>query len=255
MSYILNALRKSEQERLAQQPDTITDRILVNQPPHRPTTSKLIILLIISNIIVVACFFWFVRKEPSSPLPVENLKAAVPEKVLVKPEIVAPIKMMDPPITSLTNKSQPTSSPSIAELAISAKAPAAELPVIKSVTKKNTVSNQPKPDQIKLEIESTSLPEVRTETLEIVERKSEAVPEYQTIPFIFELPPDFRKTIPDFKINVFVYSEQPAERFVMVDMMKYTVGQRIKDSVELKEIRSDSLVVEFNNHTFQIKRP
>ena len=79
--------------------------------------------------------------------------------------------------------------------------------------------------------------------------------ENKTIPFLFELPPEFRHTIPDLKINVFVYSEQPAERFVMIDMVKYSAGQRIKDSIMLKEIRSDSLVVEYNNRTFRIKRP
>jgi general secretion pathway protein B len=85
--------------------------------------------------------------------------------------------------------------------------------------------------------------------------KPEMPNENKKIPFLHELPAEFRHTVPDLKINVFVYSGQAAERFVMIDMAKYTVGQRIKDSLELKEIRPDSLVVEYNNQTFRIQRP
>ena len=253
MSYILNALRKSEQERLAQQPDTVTGRILVNQPQPRHKTSKLIILLIISNLIVVAGFFWFVRKESGTPLPAAIQKTPAPEKIQVKPAIVPPIKMVPTP-KPLIKKSEPAS-PSIAELAAPRKAPASQLPATKPVVEKNPAIDLPKPDQIKLEMEPKSIVAIQVEPVKIVEKKSAAVAVNKTIPFLFELPPEFRHTLPDLKINVFVYSEQPAERFVMIDMVKYTVGQRIKDSIVLKEIRSDSLVVEYNDRTFRIKRP
>ena len=253
MSYILNALRKSEQERLAQQPDTVTGRILVNQPQPRHKTSKLIIMLIISNLIVVACFFWFVRKEPGTPLPADIQKTSAPEKIQVKPAIVQPIKMVPAP-KPVIKKSEPAS-PSIAELAASKKAPASQLPATKPVVEKHPALAQLKPDQIKLEMEPKSIAATPVEPVKIVEKKSEAVAENKTIPFLFELPPEFRHTVPELKINVFVYSEQPAERFVMIDMVKYTVGQRINDSIMLKEIRSGSVVVEYNGQTFQIKRP
>ena len=68
MSYILNALRKSERERMALQADTVTDRILVNQPQPRHKTGKLMLLLMLSNVIAVASLVWYVRKEPNTPL-------------------------------------------------------------------------------------------------------------------------------------------------------------------------------------------
>ena len=253
MSYILNALRKSEQERLAQQPDTVTGRILVNQPQPQHKRSNLITMLIISNLIVVSCFFWFVRKEPGSPLPVDIQKASAPEKFQVKPAIVPPIKMVPAP-KPLIKKYQPAS-PSIAELAASGKVPASQPPATKPVVEKHPAPAQLKPDQIDLEMAPKSIAATQVEAVKIVEKKSETVAENKAIPFLFELPPEFRHTVPELKINVFVYSEQPAERFVMIDMMKYTVGQHIKESIELKEIRSDSLVVEYNDRTFRIKRP
>lgn len=254
MSYILNALRKSERERLARQPDTVTGRILVDQPQPQHKRSNLISLLIISNLIVAACFFWFVRKEPGTPpLPADIRKTSSPEKIQVKPEIVAPIKIIPAP-KPLIKKSEPAS-PSIAELAAPRKAPARQLTAAKPVVKKNPDSTQFKPDQIKLEMEPKSIAATPVEPVKIVEKKPEAVAENETIPFLFELPPGFRHTVPELKINVFVYSEQPAERFVIIDMIKYTAGQRIKDSIMLKEIRSSGVVVEYNGQVFQIKRP
>lgn len=256
MSYILNALRKSEQERLAQQPDTVTGRILVNQPQPRHKTSKLIILLIISNLIIVACFFWFVRKEPGTPLPADIQKISVPEKIQLKPEIVQPTKMV--PVPKPTIKKPEPVAPSIEEeLAASKKAPAIQLPATKPkpVVEKHPVPAQLKPDQIKPEMEPKSITATQVEPVKIIEKKPEAVAENKTIPFLYELSPEFRHSVPELNINVFVYSEQPTERFVIVDMIKYSAGQRIKDSILLKEIRSASVVVEYNGQTFQIKRP
>jgi general secretion pathway protein B len=254
MSYILNALRKSEQERLAQQPDTVTDRILVNQPQPRRNRSKLIILLIISNLIIAACFFWFVRKEPAALLPVEIQKTPVPEKIQVEPAIMPPINMV-PATKPIVKKSEPAS-PSIAELAESRKASTSQLPATKPVVEKHSALDQHKPAPIKTELKPKPIAATQVEPVIMVEKKSEVVAtKNKTIPFLFELSPEFRHTVPELKINVFAYSENPSERFVIIDMTKYTVGQRIKESIELKEIRSKSLVVEYNDRTFQINRP
>jgi general secretion pathway protein B len=91
--------------------------------------------------------------------------------------------------------------------------------------------------------------------IKIVEKLPETPQVNNATPWMHELEPEFRRTLPDLKINVYVYAEQASERFVMIDMVKYTVGSRIKDSVMLKEIRSDSLVLEYNKRIFRIKRP
>ena len=75
------------------------------------------------------------------------------------------------------------------------------------------------------------------------------------VPYVTELPYEFRRRLPQFDINVFVYSEWAADSFVMIDMEKYKVGQRIRGLLELKEIRQDSLVVRYEDQIFQIKRP
>lgn len=253
MSYILKALRKSEQERLAQQPETAAARILAVQATPRHKSSKLIIPLIITNLILVACFYWFIRNEPATLLPVDLQKPLVTEQTQAKPAIETQDKIGQTPKPII--KKSATASPSIAELAESRKTPVSQLPAAKTVVEKEPALVPHKSGPINPEIEPKSIVAAQVEPDLTVEKKLAAAAESKTVPFLFELPPEFRHSVPELKVNVFVYSEKPAQRFVMVDMVKYTVGERIKDSIMLKEIRSDSFVVEYNNQTFRIKRP
>ncbi len=75
-----------------------------------------------------------------------------------------------------------------------------------------------------------------------------------TVPLLSELPLEFRRQVPKLNINVFVYAEDPPQRFVIVDMVKYRTGMNIQ-KIQLKEILSDSLVVEYMGKTFRILRP
>jgi general secretion pathway protein B len=83
----------------------------------------------------------------------------------------------------------------------------------------------------------------------------EIVPARRDIPFLSQLPIEFRQSVPKFKVNVFVYSQHPEERFVMIDMVKYKQGQQINDRFLLKEILPVSLVIVYQNQEFQIERP
>lgn len=256
MSYILNALRKSEQERLAQQAGAVVaGRILAEPPQPRPKTAKWLILLLLGNLMVVAFLFWFVRKEQGASLPVDNSKITAPQKIQLKPEIAPPVEIAAPPAKPVIKKAEPAL-PSIAELAAAEKTQAKPSVADKAGMEKNSAPIQRKPEPVKSETKTVeAAPIVGVEPVRMTEIKPEIPAENKKIPFLYELPAEFRHTVPDLKINVFVYSQQAAERFVMIDMVKYTVGQRIKDSVELKEIRPDSLIVEYNNQTFQIQRP
>ncbi|NOT11230.1 MAG: GspB domain-containing protein [Methylococcaceae bacterium] len=251
MSYILNALRKSEQERLAQQPDSVTGRILVNQPPPHHKTSKIIIFLLISNLMIAAGLIWFVRKESIS-VPSDVNKPVVAEATPSKYTSEPPVQPVNPPSKVDMEKTESPASTTLADNSVPKKIAD---PKLQHVTKPVVVKT-PEPAQLK-PVPSVPViaPPPAAEPVRKAAKLLEPLPENNAIPFVFELEPEFRHTLPDLKINVFVYAEQATERFVMIDMVKYTVGTRIKDSVMLKEIRSDSLVLEYNNRIFRIKRP
>lgn len=63
MSFILNALRKSEQERQAVQSETVTDKIRLHQPPqNRHKTAKFYAFLVAGNVLLIACLVLFIQK-------------------------------------------------------------------------------------------------------------------------------------------------------------------------------------------------
>ncbi len=249
MSFILNALRKSEQERQALQPETVTDRILLPQPQQsRSKTTIFLAFLIIASVLVIAYIVWFVRNN-SAPMPAATA-----------PAISKPLSVLE---TKLEPKTPPERPPqkaesktaSIAELIEGEKPEPAPLPAKPIITKK------PEADTIKQPaiVSKSALPiptsPATAAAVKVQPTPPEAVPEPKDIPFLNDLSFEFRQTVPKLTINVFVYSQQPEERFVMIDMVKYKQGQQIKDSMLLKEIRHDSLVIDYKNQIFKIKRP
>ena len=131
--------------------------------------------------------------------------------------------------------------------------------------KENLVSNDIKeksePEQQNLQIAEPKKEPVSTTALveepllEIVADKTRnEVQQENTPPFLSELDYDFRRSVPEIDINVFVYSETKEDRFIMIDMKKYLSGQQIDAGMKLKEIRMNSIVVEYKNRVFQIQR-
>lgn len=248
MSFILNALRKSEQERQALQAETVTDKILLpQQPQNRSNTTKLFAFLILANVLIIVGFVWFIRNDlmstPDATVPANSLQLPAQEIKLEPKEIAKPIQLKRP-----TQKAE-SETASIAELIDGEKLESAPLPV-KPISTKKTSPDPIKQSAIakdsKLPIQTT--PEITAAT------EVQAVPT-ETIPFLNDLPFEFRQSVPKITVNVFVYSQSPEERFVMIDMIKYKMGQQIKDAMMLKEIRPDSLVIVYQNREFQIKRP
>lgn len=102
----------------------------------------------------------------------------------------------------------------------------------------------------------TSAPALKSPAPERVAR-SKAAPitrNESTIPWLHDLPRDFRRLVPEIHINVYVYNDQPENRFIMIDMKKYKTGQEISSGMILQEIQADGIVVRFRGKRFRIRR-
>lgn len=73
-------------------------------------------------------------------------------------------------------------------------------------------------------------------------------------PHLSDLPVEFQEKVPPFKITMFAYSKYPAERFVIIDMKKSRVGDRLPGGILLLEIQSENLVLELDGQKFMIPR-
>ncbi|MGR8932129.1 MAG: general secretion pathway protein GspB [Gammaproteobacteria bacterium] len=281
MSYILNALRKSERERQTVKPDTIAERIVIHHSPRQRASNLVIAALVLINVLVLAYFLGFSGKNlpdgdgkkhaasvESGVDPVEkvhtvvvnqsswSLPSADDSKTVLATSIGQPNKKEDqktPPIKVV--KPVPVVSVTAIE---KAKANNVE-PAPKLVEQKVVV----KPEPVKPSEGITAAERKKDKPEEIVpsqaaDTRSEnlaRLPIKNDVPFLEEMPDDIQRSLPEMNINVFSYSEAPDDRFVMINMVKYVPGQRINDVMDFNEIRSNAIVVTYKGRTFKIRRP
>jgi general secretion pathway protein B len=249
MSFILNALRKSEQERQMLHAETVTDRIIINQlEPNKSKSVKFYAALIIGNVLLIFGIFIGLRYDPLTFLntvPQATSSISLPPKVLLTPTITS-----EKPIRAETPKKA-----SIAEWVNNQK------PVIKDLTTKPAIKKETTLEHVEsyYHLKKTTIP-AENNPAKINEKSQDTnsdrrIPESTKISFLSDLPVEFRRTVPRLNINVFVYSEHGEESFVMIDMVKYKSGQQLKNGMMLKAILNDSLLMSYQNQEFQIERP
>ena len=249
MSFILNALRKSEQERQTLHAETVTDRIVINQlQPNKSKSVKFYAALIIGNVLLVSAFFVWLRYGSFTFL--NTVPQATSSISLTPKELLTPAITSEKPIRAETqkkasiaewvNNQKPVINPLIPQAAIK-KATRLEPVESDDHLKKITIPAENNPAKIDEKSQDTN--------------SDTQIPESTKIPFLSDLPGEIRRTIPDININVFVYSEHGEESFVMIDMVKYKAGQQLKNGMTLKAILNDSLLMSYQNQEFQIERP
>ena len=230
MSFILNALRKSEQERVVKQDESLENKLQVPSIAPKTNISIAMFFLILINLVFLMYFVWsFVTED-------EQIVEAKDEPVSIeKHEIISDLN------TNKINKPEPIS---IAELVEKNQKPT------KFAIRKKPVTELQQPKTIKAKpVEPLIKKQPKLVAKTVDTHKTSSLP-----PFLSELDYQFRRTVPNLDINVYVYAEHKQDRFIMIDMKKYQLGQQMDSGILLKDILMDSLVVEYNNKVFRIKR-
>ena len=292
MSYILNALRKSEQERQAKQPETVTEQILHQPPQKKRNPTGWVAGIVAANLVIIALLVLYLKKPDDEPVqkiqvadqknqakPLNAMKKAdeiKDERLQEKPEALTEAIKSEPRAAVKESAKIPAASlksPSIEELAAAREAAAklnlvdakvASAPPAKSESRTPSSGHgkavrqqvEAKQDKKPRKTQSLLLPRPETElTEEPVLPEIKPAKQSKEIPFFSDLPYDFRNSAPKMTINVFVYAERPDDRFVVMNMEKYKAGQTTKDAVLIKEIRPDSVVASYGGRTFRLERP
>ena len=291
MSFILNALKKSEEERQTVQSDPVQDRVLDRDDIVKKKRPLWLIILSLANLCLLFYFIWLflLKDEPDTSKEktlhitekskeiVENKKvtqAAVqvtkvkkivkPVREQVKPKaplswkdkVVKPIKTIKTNKQHVVNKTKVEKSPKQRkenQFSISQRIEKKRNETHKrkqtafrsrTVDKQQTIKKENSPFA-----KRTYVPPSTTDYVETVEQ-SRSNP-----PYLSGMSYEFRRKVPHIQINVFVYSEKEEDRMVMIAMRKYQAGMEIaKVNMTLKEIRKNSIVVEYDGKVFQIKR-
>lgn len=76
----------------------------------------------------------------------------------------------------------------------------------------------------------------------------------RALPSVWDLPYATRKDLPDLTLTMHVYAGDPHERFVVIKGERHVEGDDLGDGLTLREIRPDGMVLEFKGTRFVYPR-
>ena len=247
MSIILDALKKSERERQAGQVPGIS-QVVTETGVTRPRWLPWVIgLLGVMNAGGIG--FWLYRDHASkAPIPSQSMVTpadpATPPKE-VPAQTPASVPMTQAPAVDLRPPAGET-----VQLMPPAE-PVLQRPVIPMPEHLMPPAN---PRPLATEAEDPVDAELEAEGIAKTESLSSRNPVGSGLPIINDMPEAFRSRIPPFRITMFAYSENPQDRFVIVNMKKLVAGDVLPGGVLLIEIRAENLVGELDGQKFLIPR-
>jgi general secretion pathway protein B len=218
MSYILEALKKSEHERrLGHVPDISMLQEPAPRAPQRWQRWLLVALLL--NMLILLIVAWRPWARTAAPIPTPV--AAQPQSAIpaaAEPEVPSSAMRepapLPPPVTGMPIQPPP--------VAADASQPVASLAP-----------------------QSGSEPA----TAEPASGLPVDAPRWE------DLPADLRGSLPVPRIDVHVFAQDPARRFVLIELRKYHEGERIDGGATIEAIRNDGIVVSYQGQRYRVDRP
>lgn len=261
MSYILDALKKSERDRhLGHVPDLDT---VQDMPVARANRWPWIIGAMLTLNAAVGVVFIIQQSDRSfvpPPPAIAKLAPPVPAPLpsLNRPEPVAPRPVLNPTPASVTEQT-----PVGQELAPDTAPPPAPVAVPRQVprplvTPSENVEESPVLSQVPQAAASADPPE----TLALVEPPADPfVPEPEPpAPKVSatdweDMSAAFRAKVARPQIDVHVYSELPEQRFVLLELEKYREGERLSSGLVIQTITPHGVVFFHQGTRFHVARP
>lgn len=276
MSYILDALKKADQERAA---GDVPDLEAVHTVSHEeqrgfPRWILIVVVLLIVNGVLLAVLFSgkdagspqqpaeVIVKQPVSPLPPVAVAPApvvpVPQAVIEKPVApapVAPAPVVLPPVKTI----QPVAKTERPAVEFS------DVPLTPVVTPRPappaviTPVTEPVPAPAPAPVQITPVPQppaIIAKPVVMPQPVEEQQPGRRDsgIPYWGELPLAYRASFELPRLDVHVYSETPARRFILVNLRKYREGDELPNDIDLDEILPDGLLLRYNGRQFRMHK-
>ncbi len=264
MSYILDALRKSEKERKRGRPPGIDESQEYSTPPRKKRSFVTYVIVGLLCVNAAVLMFWLapwkkheenalVRHQPENTVTEENAETIAPGSLLPKTDIPE-----DSTETGL-NSAELFSRKASVEKEIS---PATKRTVeAKSMTH---VIAPPAPvapplDPIREESLPASSPTQAVQahkdhTIPAPVSPSEPVPapDKTRIYTLRELPASIQQELPPFTISVSLFSDDPASRMIKINNQTLREGESLTEGLTLQEIRQDGVIFSYKDYRISI---
>jgi general secretion pathway protein B len=263
MSYILDALRKSEKERKRGQPPGLAESQEYSSPPvkKRSYVTYVILGLLCMNAAILV--FWLapwkkqeenalVRHQPENTVIAETAETIVP---------VSPLSRTDVPedgIKGGLRSAEPSAGKTPAEKEVG---PGTGTLQAKSSTHTTDppVPVAPLPGSVKEE----PLPAVpRTQVVQADEDHTLSAPANPAVPVpapdktriysLRELPASIQQELPPFTISVSLYSDDPASRMIKINNQTLREGESLAEGLTLREIRQDGVIFSYKDYRVHV---
>ncbi|MBT8049527.1 MAG: GspB domain-containing protein [Xanthomonadales bacterium] len=254
MSILLDALKKSEQQRQLGQTPTLQTNLPDQDSDNGVFGHWIPLSLVGLSVIVMAWFGW---QQLRAPAVLDNISEPV---VAVQPEEAqaAPAERTDRARTmteSLEDRAGAGSAISDNDRSR----------LSRSVSQFKAEDNQPEPGPSENEAPLTAAagtPSAEAPTRAAPDtspkrppasRRSALEPHVAEPISYWELPQGIRDNLPEIQISVLVYSERPADRFVLGNGQRLTEQDELQSGLVLDEIRRDGAVFLYRNYRFLVR--
>jgi general secretion pathway protein B len=250
MSFILDALKKSENQRQRQVGPSLADIPLRRARADRPWWAVAVAALLVVNLGVLVVVLTRDR-TPTAPAPVvaqqpapaQQAPIVQPQAQLARPQ-VAP--SMSAPAPTRTN-------PAVHSLAEEAGAETEMLPNDESIDPDLSVAaSVPEGPPLVRPITPPTVAPVPNHTT-FGARARSAAAEEELLPTHSSLVAN-GTNLPEMRLDIHVYSAKPNERFVFVNMRKYVEGQAMSEGPTVERITTDGAILNQRGTRFLLPR-
>jgi general secretion pathway protein B len=233
MSYILEALRKAERERNLGQVPTLEAKTADAAPSPRSVWPWLLAGALVVNAGVLALWLLYPREQAAAPVP--------------PPLATTETRVLSPPVPPPSVSDYMPPSPTLVD-----EEPISEPPV---VTVREPVLPEPASARYAEPRagESAANARPRTEPVEAHDAHVDepAIDDRQaTIVALRDMPPEFRRSLPAMKMDAHFYTEVEGRSFVMINLRKYKVGERLAEGPQVVEIVGDGVILSHQGREF-----
>jgi general secretion pathway protein B len=266
MSYILDALKKSEKERQrGTLPDMLTVQdIVAEKPKKRFLWPALLVAVLLLN---AGVFVWwsgfFQTKEakimrnsmPDVALPSSTNEATqeISGRDKSTPESAEPIS---PELSSVDSNIAPLIkkpvSPLVDKNSLRSKGPDGMVDVRKKRLPAHAVSPNDTTKAVEFPLAKTEQSEGSGRLLSEPASGIADIIDENKLYHLKELPPSVRQNLPSFSISALMYSSNPASRMVRINDQMLHEGQELSAGLKLVEITKDGVIFRHQKYKFYV---
>lgn len=231
MSFILDALKKSDGERQRQTGPVLFEIRSASRRGGLPIWAITLGALLLINLVALA---WFVTRSPK-PAPRNASAAGVATSPAPAPAPAPAAAAAIPTAASPTTASAPMNDAPVLPPEPLATAPMAS---------PGYIDENPADYEEALPAGNASPPALAGR--EAAERNM--------VPTVDQLPASIGNQLPPLRLDLHVYATRAADRFVMINMQRLREGDATRDGVRVEEILPDGVVLSFRGTRFQLGR-